>query len=229
LKKTSINSIFSNPKLISPFSLSQPPPLPVVSSLKSAFFSLLSVSASHLLNLSSPPYSLPLISQICLRVSQIQLKEYDILALSGLSCVLDKEVQDAVTCNLLHLVEQSAILMMFSYGTDVCHCLPFYREDLLFFGLWFNSATLPVLAQCSFHFQTVLIIVFWDLDCKLHATDLKASTETKMLKNVVNKKPKKNSTGIISVWIGLEGKQTEPNRTEINRFEPVFGSKTKIK
>jgi hypothetical protein len=76
-----------------------------------------------------------LISQICLRVSQIQLKEYDIRALSGLSCVLDKEVQDAVTCNLLHLVEQPAILVMLSYGTDVCHCLPFYREDLLFFGL----------------------------------------------------------------------------------------------
>jgi hypothetical protein len=153
-----------------------------------------------------------LISQICLRVSQIQLKEYDIRALSGLSCVLDKEVQDAVTCNLLHLVEQPAILVMLSYGTDVCHCLPFYREDLLFFGLWFNSATLPVLAQCSFHFQIVRIIVFWDLDCKFHAIDLGASTETKVLENVVNKKPRKNSTGIISVWTGLEGKKTEPNR-----------------
>jgi len=49
-KKTSINSIFSNSKLISPFSLSQPPPLPALSSLKSAFFSML--SASHLSNLS---------------------------------------------------------------------------------------------------------------------------------------------------------------------------------
>jgi hypothetical protein len=28
----------------------------------------------------------------------------------------------------------------------------------------------------------------------------------------------------ISVWTGLEGEKTEPNRTEINRFEPVFGS-----
>jgi hypothetical protein len=37
------------------------------------------------------------------------------------------------------------------------------------------------------------------LDCKLHATDLEASTETKVLKNMVNKKPKKNSTRIISV------------------------------
>jgi hypothetical protein len=27
-----------------------------------------------------------------------------------------------------------------------------------------------------------------------------------------------------SVWTGLEGRKTEPNRTEINRFEPVFGS-----
>jgi hypothetical protein len=26
------------------------------------------------------------------------------------------------------------------------------------------------------------------------------------------------------VWTGLEGKKTEPNRTEIIRFEPVFGS-----
>jgi len=53
---------------------------------------------------------------------------------------------------------------------------------------------------------------------------LEASTETKVLKNVINKKPRKNSTGIISVWTGLEGKKTEPNRTEINRFEPVFNS-----
>jgi len=91
------------------------------------------LSASHLLSLKSTLSSL--ISQICLRVSQIQLKEYDIRALSGLSCVLDKEVQDAVTCNLLHLVEQLAILVMLSYGTYICHCLLFYREDLLFFGL----------------------------------------------------------------------------------------------
>ena len=211
-----------------------------LSSLKSALSSL--KSASHLCLSNLPLISqiclllhalclsslisqiCPLISQIYLRVSQIQPKEYDIRALSGLSCVLDKEVQDAVTCNLLHLVEQSAILVMLSYGTDVCHCLPFYREDLLFFGLWFNSATLPVLAQCSFHFQIVRIIVFWDLDCKFHAIDLEASIETKVLKNVVNKKPRKNSTGIISVWTGLEGKKNEPNRTEINRFEPVFGS-----
>jgi len=62
------------------------------------------------------------------------LKEYDIRALFELSRVLDKEVQDAVTY-LLHLVEQPAILVMLSYGTNVCHCLPFYREDLLFFGL----------------------------------------------------------------------------------------------
>jgi hypothetical protein len=27
----------------------------------------------------------------------------------------------------------------------------------------------------------------------------------------------------------LEGKKTEPNRTEINRFEPVFGSVQKLK
>jgi hypothetical protein len=27
----------------------------------------------------------------------------------------------------------------------------------------------------------------------------------------------------------LEGKKTKPNRTEINRFEPVFGSVQKIK
>jgi hypothetical protein len=26
------------------------------------------------------------------------------------------------------------------------------------------------------------------------------------------------------VWTGLEWKKTEPNQTEINRFEPVFGS-----
>jgi hypothetical protein len=39
----------------------------------------------------------------------------------------------------------------------------------------------------------------WDLDCKFHAIDLEASTETKVLKNVVNKKPRKNSTEIISV------------------------------
>jgi len=48
-------------------------------------------------------------------------------------------------------------------------------------------------------FSNFRIIVFWDLDCKLHATDLEASTETKVLKNVVSKKPRKNSTGIISV------------------------------
>jgi hypothetical protein len=50
-----------------------------------------------------------------------------------------------------------------------------------------------------------------------------------VLKNVVDKKPRKNSTGVISVWIGLEGKKLEPNRTEINRFEPVFGSVPKLK
>jgi hypothetical protein len=32
-----------------------------------------------------------------------------------------------------------------------------------------------------------------------------------------------------SVRTSLEGKQTEPNRTEINRFEPVFGSVQKLK
>ena len=48
--------------------------------------------------------------------------------------------------------------------------------------------------------------------------------KTEVLKNVVDKKPRKNSTGVISVWIGLEGKKPKPNRTEINRFEPVFGS-----
>jgi hypothetical protein len=53
---------------------------------------------------------------------------------------------------------------------------------------------------------------------------MEASTKIKVLKNVVNKKPRKNSTVIISVWTGLEGKKTEPNRTEINRLEPVFGS-----
>jgi hypothetical protein len=45
-----------------------------------------------------------------------------------------------------------------------------------------------------------------------------------VLKNVVDRKPRKKSTGVISVWIGLEGKKPEPNRTEINQFEPVFGS-----
>jgi hypothetical protein len=33
-----------------------------------------------------------------------------------------------------------------------------------------------------------------------------------VLKNVVDKKPRKNSTGVISVWTGLEGKKPEPNR-----------------
>jgi hypothetical protein len=69
------------------------------------------------------------------RVSQIQLKEYEIRALSELNCALDKKVQDAAICNLLYSVEQPAILVMLSYGTDGCHCLPFYREDLFFFGL----------------------------------------------------------------------------------------------
>jgi hypothetical protein len=52
-KKTSINNIFSNPKLKSPFSFSQPPPLPALclSSLKFVFFSML--SASHLSSLKS--------------------------------------------------------------------------------------------------------------------------------------------------------------------------------
>jgi hypothetical protein len=53
---------------------------------------------------------------------------------------------------------------------------------------------------------------------------MEASTKTKVLKNMVDKKPTKNSTGVISVWTGLEGKKPEPNRTEINWFEPVFGS-----
>jgi len=68
------------------------------------------------------------------------------------------------------------------------------------------------------------------LDCKFHAIDLKARTETKVLKNTVNKKPRKNSTGIISVT-GLEGKK--PNRTEpkligLNRFSVRFGFQKKI-
>jgi hypothetical protein len=67
------------------------------------------------------------------------------------------------------------------------------------------------------------------LDCKFHAIDLKARTETKVLKNTVNKKPRKNSTGIISVT-GLEGKK--PNRTEpkligLNRFSVRFGFQKK--
>jgi hypothetical protein len=33
-----------------------------------------------------------------------------------------------------------------------------------------------------------------------------------------------SSSIIISVWTSLEGKKTEPNRTEIKRFESVFGS-----
>jgi hypothetical protein len=53
---------------------------------------------------------------------------------------------------------------------------------------------------------------------------MKASTKIKVLKNMVNKKSRKNSTVIISVWTGLKGKKTEPNRIEINRFESVFGS-----
>jgi hypothetical protein len=48
----------------------------------------------------------------------------------------------------------------------------------------------------------------------------------KVLKTVVSKKPRKNSTGIISVWTGLEGKK--PNRTEINQFELVFDSVQKL-
>jgi len=40
---------------------------------------------------------------------------------------------------------------------------------------------------------------------------------------MVDKKPRKNSTGVISVWTGLEGEKTEPNQTE--KFQ--FGSKTK--
>jgi hypothetical protein len=35
------------------------------------------------------------------------------------------------------------------------------------------------------------------------------------------------ATGIISVWTGLEGKK--PNRTKINRLEPIFGSVQKLK
>jgi hypothetical protein len=58
---------------------------------------------------------------------------------------------------------------------------------------------------------------------------LEASTETKVLKNVVNKKPRKNSTEIISVWTSLEGKKTEPKLIGLNRFSVRFGSKTKKK
>jgi len=43
---------------------------------------------------------------------------------------------------------------------------------------------------------------------------------------MVNKKPKKNSTEIILVRTGLEGKK--PNRTEINRLQPIFGSIQKL-
>jgi len=60
-----------------------------------------------------------------------------------------------------------------------------------------------------------LELIFWKM---------KASTKIKVLKNMVNKKSRKNSTVIISVWTGLKGKKTEPNRIEINRFESVFGS-----
>jgi hypothetical protein len=55
---------------------------------------------------------------------------------------------------------------------------------------------------------------------------MEASTKIKALKNVFNKKPRKNSTGIISVWTGLEGEKTEPKLIGLNRFSIRFGSKT---
>jgi hypothetical protein len=61
-----------------------------------------------------------------------------------------------------------------------------------------------------------LELIFWKME---------ASKKTKVLKNVVDKKPRKNSTGVISVWTGLEREKTEPNQTEKFRF----GSKTKKK
>jgi len=55
---------------------------------------------------------------------------------------------------------------------------------------------------------------------------MEASKKTKVLKNVVDKKPRKNSTGVISVWTGLEREKTEPNQTE--KFLVRFQNKKKI-
>jgi hypothetical protein len=39
---------------------------------------------------------------------------------------------------------------------------------------------------------------------------------------MVNKKPRKNSTMIISIWTGLEGKKTKPKLIGLDRFSVRF-------